>query len=64
MKNGRLKADLSTKMGTKLLKNPIIVFQILYTLRTMENGVGGSAEKYLKLETKLPKPDPEKFTKR
>ena len=39
--NGRLNADISTKMGTKLPKIPIIVFQIHNKLIAVENGGGG-----------------------
>ena len=50
MENGRLNADISTKMGTKTTKIPIIVFQIHYKLKTVENGAGGgSDEKYPKI---------------
>ena len=56
------------KWEPKLPKIPIIVFQIHYTRMAMENGVGGGRgvvpRNIRKLETKLPKPDAEKFTKK
>ena len=52
------------KWEQKLPKIPIIVFQIHCTLMTMENGVGLVPRNVRKLETKMPKPDAEKFTKK
>ena len=65
MKNGRLNADLSTKMGTKTADNPDnCVSNPLYTLNCGKMRGGGVMRNIRKLETKLPKPDAEKITKK